>query len=100
MAHAKKTDANQDEIVKLFRQLGCLVFITSGLGKGFPDLIVQRRHPHSGFVNTWLVEVKDGTRPPSERRLTALQSIFHKIWHCHIVECEQDVYDLLKVNVI
>ena len=49
---AKRTDQNQKEIVKAFRDLGCSVFDTSSVGKGYPDLNVG--------INgtTFLVEVK------------------------------------------
>ena len=100
MARAKRVDANQKEIVDLFRKMGCLVWDSSGLGRGFPDLIVQRRHPHTGNFETYLVEVKDGSLIPSRRKLNKLQQAFHKIWHCHIVESPDDVIEMLKVNVI
>jgi hypothetical protein len=62
----RRIDANQPEIVKAFRQLGCEVAITSNLGHGFPDLIVGK--PKRQKVV--LVEVKDGSKPPSARKLT------------------------------
>ncbi len=100
MNRAKRTDANHTEIVDLFRKMGCLVWDTSGWGGGFPDLIVQRRHPHTGQFETYLVEIKDGTLSPSRRRLNALQQAFHSVWHCHVVESPEDVIELLRVNVI
>ena len=100
MAYAKKVDANQKEIVKAFRQLGAKVAITSSAGDGFPDLVVQYRYPSRKLYNleTLLVEVKDGAKPPSQRRLTPEQEVFHSIFNCHIVESVVDVYDLLEVN--
>lgn len=100
MVYAAKTDRNQKELVKLFRELGAEVAITSGAGNGFPDLVVQYRYPsrtgHS--LDTLLVEVKDSEKPPSQRKLTPRQVIFHSIFECHIVECAADVYDLLECN--
>ena len=44
---------------------------TGGAGDGFPDLVV-------GIVgHNLLMEVKDGTKPPSAQKLTAEQAIFH-----------------------
>ena len=100
MSWAKKVDDNQKEIVQTFRDLGAKVAITSSAGNGFPDLVVQyryilnRRKP----ISTLLVEVKDGSKPPSKRKLTPEQEDFHSIFVCHIVESVKDVYDLLEVT--
>ena len=103
MSRAKKVDANQAEIVKTFRSLGARVAITSSAGDGFPDLVVQYRYPYrldniKHSLDTMLVEVKDGSKPPSKRRLTPEQEEFHAEFVCHIVESVQDVYDLLEIN--
>ena len=100
MTFAKKVDANQAEIVKTFRSLGARVAITSSAGDGFPDLVVQYWWPLAGHLplETFLVEVKDGSKPPSERELTPKQEEFHAEFVCHIVESVQDVYDLLEIN--
>jgi hypothetical protein len=97
MPYAKKTDANQREIVKLFRQLGCRVYVSSGFGDGFPDLVVQHKRPERHRSETLLVEVKDGSLPPSKRCLTAIQEEFHEIFECHIVTCKDDVFKLLNI---
>ena len=47
---------------------------TSGAGGGFPDLVVAL----DGV--TVLVEVKDGTKPPSRRRRTRAQMEFARGW--------------------
>lgn len=74
MRRAAKIDANQGEIVKALRAVGCTVAITSAVGKGFPDLVVARHR------RNWLMEVKDGRLPPSARELTPDQLIFHTHW--------------------
>ena len=64
MRRAAKIDANQPEIVEYFRKAGAVVDIVSSLpGIGY-DLICNFRDV------IVLVEVKDGSKPPSERRLT------------------------------
>lgn len=71
---AAKVDANQKEIVAALRQAGASVSSTATIGKGFPDLIVGYRG-----VN-YLLECKDGSKPPSERKLTPDQVLFHVKW--------------------
>lgn len=61
-----RTDANQTPIVNALRAVGCNVAITSALGSGFVDLVVYR--PATGLLR--LMEVKDGSKPPSKRKLT------------------------------
>jgi len=58
-----KVDTNQPEIVKALRGAGAFVVITSQLKNAF-DLLVC----HNGVVR--IVEVKDGNKPPSKRKLT------------------------------
>ena len=100
MSRAKKVDANQSEIVQTFRDLGARVAITSAAGDGFPDLVVQYRHPSKRWrgIETVLVEIKDSAKPPSARKLTPAQEKFHAEFLCHIVESVRDVYELLEVN--
>lgn len=66
-----KVDGNHGEIVGALRGLGAYVVDCSHVGSGFPDLLVWWR----GQVLP--VEVKDGTKPPSARKLTADQQVFH-----------------------
>lgn len=74
MRRAARTDANQGEIVAALRAIGCSVSDTSGVGGGFPDLAVGFRK------RTLLLEVKDGSKPPSARKLTPDQLLWHISW--------------------
>lgn len=74
MRRAAKIDANQPEIVKVLRQMGCTVQPLHTVGDGCPDLLV------GAFGVTLLMEVKDGSKPPSARRLTPDQEIWHRAW--------------------
>ena len=66
MRHAKRTDANQEAIVKALRDAGAYVWIIS-----LPvDLLVGYKG------HTFLVEIKTGAR----KRLTALQADFFENW--------------------
>jgi hypothetical protein len=69
---AAKVDANHAEIVKDLRRYGFDVYDMSRVGQGFPDLLVCA---HKKWI---LLEVKDGAKSPSERRLTEAQERFHK----------------------
>lgn len=88
---AAKADANQPVIVDAFRKLGCVVFHTHMVGKGFPDIVV--RCPSGGVR---LVEIKDGAKPPSARALTKPEAEFHETWPVHIVETTGDVVRLVR----
>jgi hypothetical protein len=74
MTRARRVDANQAEIVKALRAAGCSVAVTSSLGKGFPDLVVGY------FGRNFLLEVKDGSKPPSKRVLTSEEMGFVAAW--------------------
>lgn len=87
MRRAARTDANHSQIVELFERLGYSVADTSGVGSGFPDVVVGR----AGL--NYLVEIKDGDKSPSDRRLTPKQVAFHGAWSGQVcvVESEDDV---------
>jgi len=71
---ASKVDANQKDIVKALQAVGAAVTLLSSVGQGCPDLLVGWKGAN------WLMEVKDGRRPPSERKLTPAQEKWHKAW--------------------
>lgn len=79
---AAKIDANQGSIVDALRAVGCSVQSLAEVGDGCPDLLVG-----IGKFNV-LMEVKDGSRPPSDRLLTAAQKRWHAEWRgtAHLVE--------------
>jgi hypothetical protein len=73
--HARRIDANQNEIVKTLRQIpGVSVAITSALGNGFPDLVVGFRG------RNFLLEIKDGQKKPSQQQLTPEEAAWHLQW--------------------
>jgi len=82
---AAKVDANQAEIVAALRKVGCEVVSTAAIGNGFPDLIVLGPGMNKWERKIYLVEIKNGSLPPSRRRLTAFQKVLHKIWPVHVV---------------
>lgn len=74
MRRAAKVDTNQAGIVQALKSVGCSVQTLAAVGDGVPDLLVGRAGTN------YLLEVKDGTRPPSEQRLTPAQQEFHSAW--------------------
>lgn len=74
MMVAKRVDQNQKEIVSTFRQLGMSVLILSNVGKGCPDLCLG----YDG--NCYLVEIKNGSKPPSGQKLTEAEQHFFDSW--------------------
>jgi hypothetical protein len=78
---ARRVDSNHAQIVATLRAAGAYVFDTSRLGGGFPDLLCY--HPKAGGM--FLAEVKDGRRPPSERRLTPAEERFAKAYPGRLV---------------
>lgn len=73
MRYANKIDANQNAIVKALRGAGAFVRIISQ-GDGIPDLLVA----YKGY--TILMEVKDGDKVPSARKLTEAEQKFFDEW--------------------
>lgn len=87
-----RVDANQPEIDSAFEKLGCSVAKISSMGDGIPDRIIGIRG-----VNL-LVEVKDGKKPPSKRKLTEQQEKFHSEWKgsVNIVKSVDDAINLIN----
>lgn len=74
MRRAAKVDANQPAIVAALRKMGATVQPLHSVGQGCPDLLC-------GYAGrNLLIEVKDGDKPPSARKLTADQVVWHRDW--------------------
>ena len=89
MRRIAKADANQPEIVKAFRALGCTVAHTHKLGQGFPDLVVGKLG-----VNV-LVEIKASKKD----KLTPDEFDFFRDWkgHVSVVVDYEDVSRVVSV---
>lgn len=74
MRKIARRDANHAEIVAEFRRLGCSVLDLACLGNDDPDLLVACAGMSA------LVEVKDGSKPPSQRKLSEGQLKFLATW--------------------
>lgn len=93
---AKRTDANQQHIVKALRKIGFSVFITSMVGQGFGDIVV------GVHGRNFLFEVKDGDKHASQQRLTNAENLFHLTWkgQIDIITCPQDAIDIINKSCI
>ena len=74
MRRAARTDANQVAVVKALRKIGASVCPLHTVGGGCPDLLVGLRGENM------LIEVKDGSKPPSARKLTPDEARFINNW--------------------
>lgn len=87
-----RRDANHTAVVDALRQYGVSVLILSDVGDGCPDLLVGFRG-----VNL-LLEVKDGRKPPSARKLTAAEQEFFRDWRgtVYVVFGVEDAIDVVS----
>lgn len=74
MRRAGRTDANQSDVVTALRYYGATVQPTSMVGDGVPDLLV------GVGGRTFLIEVKDGSKPSAARKLTPAQEKWFSEW--------------------
>lgn len=91
MRRAARVDENQQSIVKALMKVGCSVQSLAAIGAGVPDLLVGFRR------STYLLEIKDGSKSPSKRKLTEPQKRWHLGWNGRPVDVVTDVDDALRV---
>lgn len=82
MRRQAKADGNQVEIVKALRDIGATVQHLHTIGKGCPDILVGYRG-----VN-YLMEIKDGSKPPSKRKLTKDEQAWFNEWKGSVIVVE------------
>jgi hypothetical protein len=69
--YARKVDDNHADLVRLWRDMGATVWDLSGVGNGIADVML-------GWRGIWTpCEIKDGSKPPSHRKLTPAQVLLH-----------------------
>lgn len=92
MRRAARVDANAEQIVSALRACGATVRVVTQ-GDGLPDLLVGYRG------HTLLLEVKDGRKPPSARKLTEAEEKFFMDWRgglLAVVNSVDEALDILK----
>lgn len=89
-----KVDDNQKEITAALRKLGCSVQILSQIGKGCPDILIGYKG------RNYLVEIKDGKKVPSARKLTPDEKDWHEAWQGQIciIESLQDISNMVLTH--
>lgn len=74
MRKAARRDDNHNELVGVFRALGCTVFETDRVGEGFPDVVV-------GCIGVnHLVEIKNPGTDYGRAGLNQKQKLFNDPW--------------------
>ena len=77
MRYARRRDGNHLEIVHALESIGVGVYDAGSAGGGLTDLVTFYR----GKVD--LIEIKDGKKPPSQRKLTPAQIKLHAMAQHH-----------------
>jgi hypothetical protein len=94
-SRAVKIDKNQPELIHFLHKIGASVQRLQAIGDGCPDLLV-------GFGGrNFLVEVKDGSKPPSARLLTKDQGAWRAAWSGQyaVVESKEDCLSVLGLSI-
>lgn len=93
---AARVDANQPSIVEALRAAGVRVAITSSLGDGFPDVVAYR--PATGLLR--MLEIKDGAKPPSQRKLTPDEEEFAREFPVWVVKDVREALEAMGIEVV
>ena len=91
---AAKVDDNQRAVVAALRGVGASVEHLHRVGGGCPDVLVGYRG-----VN-YVLEVKDGRKPPSAQKLTDWQVAWHRDWRGAVVVVNSPEAALAAIGVV
>ena len=89
MRRAARRDDGEREIIDALRKAGA--YVKQVNDEGLADLLVW----HGG--RTLILEVKDGKKPPSARKLTEAEQKFHNEWPGDNLFIVNSVEEALKV---
>ena len=92
MRYAARADANQPAIMAAARKLGAAVQSLHRVGSGCPDILIAYRGQNI------LVEIKDGAKSASQRKLTPQQETWHAEWTgpIWVVKSVDELVDRMK----
>ncbi|MGH8525141.1 MAG: hypothetical protein ACREXY_13285 [Gammaproteobacteria bacterium] len=97
MRRAAKVDTNHRDIVRALESCGVRVQSLAAVGNGCPDLLVGLRGKFT------MLEIKDGSRVPSQQRLGAQQVDWHQRWlgfPVYVVRNEQEALASLGITSV
>lgn len=89
---ANKLDSNQPSIVRGLRACGFTVQPLNKIKDGCPDILVGAQRKN------FLFEIKDPSRPPSARKLTEDEYLWHLHWkgQIHIITTVQEAVEIIN----
>ncbi len=87
---AARVDENQAEIIQALRDCGVFVQPLHMVGQGVPDLV------WSIAGRSGLIEIKDGRKSPSQRRLTPCQERWISAWQGPPVAVVKNVEEAIR----
>lgn len=93
---AAKVDANQSDLVLELRKRGATVQHLHMVGHGCPDICVGYRGAN------FLFEIKDGSKPPSARKLTPPEQSFFDNWRgqVHVIYSADGAFAVMNARPI
>lgn len=92
MRRAARLDSNHGDVRIHLERHGWTTRSTAPLGDDFPDIIAARQQ------FTALVEVKDGSKPPSKRKLSEGQQRFRDTWPGVVITALTPEHALLQLE--
>jgi hypothetical protein len=95
-----RVDDNQRQIVAALRKAGASVQHLHAVGQGCPDILVGHVCPETGRRVNTLLELKDGSKPPSARGLTDAQLRWHSLWMGQVAIAEDELQALRIIGAI
>lgn len=75
---AARTDDNHREVAQALIDIGATVCHLHAVGMGAPDMCIGFRGKN------YMLEVKDGKKPPSATKLNTMQERWHQLWQGHV----------------
>jgi hypothetical protein len=100
MRRAARVDENQSEIVAALRYAGASVLHLHQVGGGAPDVlasgILECPDCRHRMASNFLIEIKDGSKPPSRQKLTPDEQEFHDNWRGQVA-IARTIDDALRI---
>ncbi len=86
-----RTDGNHTAVMDALRAAGISALSIAAVGNGCPDIVAGFRGRNV------LIEVKDGDKAPSARKLTPDEAKFHDSWMGYVVIANSPLEAVQKV---